>query len=39
MEMFLFQFGFGSACGAILFSVAIGTTISWSLGRQYKLVF
>ncbi len=34
-RMFLFCFFFGTACSAILFAVATGTTISSSLGRQY----
>ncbi len=35
MEMFLFQFFFDTACGAIMFAVATGTTISCNLGKQY----
>jgi hypothetical protein len=33
--MFLFSFSFGTACGAIVFAVATGTTISRSLRRGY----
>jgi hypothetical protein len=35
MEMFLFWFYIGTECGAIMFAMATGTTISCSLGRQY----
>jgi hypothetical protein len=38
-ECFCFNFCFGTACGAIMFAVAIGTTISCSLARQYRPVF
>ncbi len=37
-RMFLFCFFFGTACSAILFVVATGTTMSCSLCRQYKPV-
>ncbi len=36
MEMFLFLLCFGTACGAIVFAVSTGTTISSSLGKQYE---
>jgi hypothetical protein len=36
VEMFLLVFWFGTACNDIMFAVAIGATISCSLGRQYK---
>jgi len=38
-ECFCFAFFFGTACGAIMFAVALGTNISCSLGRQYRPVF
>ncbi len=33
-----FDFCFGTACGAIMFAVATGTTFSCSLGRLYRPV-
>ncbi len=38
MGMCLFWFCFDTACGAMIFAVATGTTISSSLGRQYRPV-
>jgi len=35
MGIFLFCLCFGTACGAIMFAVATGTTISFSVGSQY----
>jgi len=35
-ECYCFDFCFGTACDAIMFVVAIGTTISCSLGRHYR---
>ncbi len=35
----MFRFCYGTACSAIKFAVAIGTTISSKLGSQYSLMF
>ncbi len=35
---FEFEFGIGTAFGAIMLAVATGTTISCSLARQYKVI-
>jgi hypothetical protein len=37
MGMFMFWICFSAACGAIVFAVDTGFTISFKLGRQYGL--